>query len=228
MEDEIARRAFTRLFPEEDCKYSFRVVYTGRLKDYGANVSFSSRSMEFKLSRKWYGISEEIQMGIMQELMLKILKRKKKSLYVDLYNNFVKNLHLAVPKNDVDPFLQQSFERINERYFLGLVEMPNLVWGRFATRTFGSYDFKNDRVTISKVFQDIEDPVYLDYVMFHEILHKQRKFFKSGNKTYYHDKRFKMLEKVFEDGERVEKELGRVVGGVKRRRTIQKKFLGWF
>ena len=91
-------------------------------------------------------------------------------------------------------------------------EMPNLVWGRFATTTFGSYDFKSDKVTISSEFKGVEDTKYVDYIMFHEVLHKQRKFYRSGSKTYYHDARFKRLEKVFEDGAQIEKELGRVVG----------------
>ncbi|MBN1544791.1 hypothetical protein JW898_05015 [Candidatus Woesearchaeota archaeon] len=209
-EQDIARKAYTDLFGD-DGSYRFRTVYTGRLKDYGAYVSLSGGLMEFKMSGKWHGISPEIQMGLMQELILKLLKRKKHSMYIDLYNTFVKNLHIAVPKDRNDPQLESSFNRINERYFLGLVERPNLVWGQFATRTFGSYDFKNDTITISRVFKDMEDTTYLDYIMFHETLHKQRKFFKSGNKTYYHDARFKRLEKVFEGGEQIEKELGRAV-----------------
>ena len=162
-------------------------------------------------------------MGLIQELMLKLLKKKKNSMYVDLYNNFVKNLHLAIPKDKSDPQLEESFIRINDRYFLGLVEQPNLVWGRFATTTFGSYDFKNDTVTISRAFKEVEDTVYLDYIMFHEVLHKQRKFFKSGSKTYYHDKKFKRLEKVFENGDVIEKELGRVVGREKAKAYYRKK-----
>lgn len=223
MDNNLAEQAYTHLFPDSTNNYEFILVYTGRVKDYGANVTLSGGVIKFKLSRKWCPISPEIQIGIIQELMLKLLKRKKNSMYIDIYNNFVKSLHLAIPKDRSDPQLEESFIRINERYFLGLVEQPNLVWGRFATTTFGSYDFKADRVTISSAFKDVEDTVYLDYIMFHEVLHKQRKFFKSGSKTYYHDKRFKRLEKVFENGEAIEKELGRVVGREKTKVYYRKK-----
>ena len=223
MEDNIAERAYSSLFPDSLADYEFRIVYTGRIKDYGAYVSLSGRVMEFRMSRKWYPISPEIQMGLMQELILKLLKRKKHSMYIDLYNNFVKSLHLSIPKDRSHPQLEASFSRVNDRYFLGLVEQPNLVWGRFATTTFGSYDFKNDTITISRVFKEVEDTKYVDYIMFHELLHKQRKFFRSGNKTYYHDKRFKRLEKVFEDGEQIEKELSRVVGREKAKAYYRKK-----
>ncbi len=211
----LAEKAYGLLFPNSQANYTFVVTYSGRLKDYGAYVSMKGPLLEFKMSRSWFPISPEIQMGLMQELLLKLFKKKSASMYVDLYNSFVKNLHIAVPKDKVDPELQECFDRVNERYFLGLVEMPNLVWGKFATTTFGSYDFKCDKITISSVFKEVEDTVYLEYIMFHEMLHKQRKFFKSGARTYYHDKKFKRLEKVFEDGPQIEKDLTRVVARVK-------------
>jgi len=209
-EDNLALDSYRTLFKEEEAPYDFSVVYTGRVKDYGAYGLKSGSNISFKLSKKWRGISSEIQMGLIQELMLKLLKRKTHSMHIDLYNNFVRNLHIAIPKDDIDPFLEKSFDRVNERYFLGLVEKPNLVWGKFSTRTFGSYDFKRDRITMSTALKET-DLKYLDYVMFHEMLHKQRKFFKSGTKTYYHDAKFKRLEKVFENSEQIEKELGRAV-----------------
>ncbi len=227
MEEDLASDSYRKLFPDEDSPYFFKVTYNGRLKDYGAYVSLRGKFMEFRLSKKWLDISPDIRMGLVQELMLKIMKRKKHSMNIDLYNNFIKHLHIAIPKDQSEPQLEASFNRVNDRYFLGLVERPNLVWGQFSTRTFGTYDFKTDRITISTVFKETDDK-YLDYIMFHEMLHKQRKFFKSGTKTYYHDSKFKRLEKVFEKGEDIEKELHRVVAREKakayfRAKPVQKK-----
>jgi len=233
-ENNIAEQAYKDLFPESE-GYDFSVEYTGRLKSYGGNVSFRTGHMHFKLSRKWYGVSPEIQMGLIQELMLRLLKKKKQTMYIDLYNNFVRSLHISIPKDKTHPILEASFNRINERYFLGLVERPNLRWGQESVRTFGTYDFKTDTITISKIFQDNEEK-YLDYIMFHETLHKQRKFFKSGTKTYYHDARFKRLEAVFENGEEIEKELGMVarkarvkaIAGKTIQRIRKPRLFGWF
>lgn len=236
---DLAQKAFDNIFSDSNKKYSFNVTYTGRLKDFGSNVCLSGGVMEFKLSKKWFPISDEIKMGLMQELMLKLFKTKKQSMYVDLYNNFIRNLHIAIPKDRSDPLLEESFRRVNERYFLGLVEQPNLIWGSFSIRTFGSYDFKTDTIRVSSIFQN-EEPVFLDYIMFHETLHKQRKFFKSGNKTYYHDKRFKRLERVFENAEQIEKELSKVARRARsragamaafRQKPTQRKrkgLFGWF
>ena len=109
-----------------------------------------------------------------------------------------------------------SFDRVNDRYFLGLVECPNLRWGQHSVRTFGSYDFKTDTVTISRIFHD-QDPILTDYIMFHEVLHKQRKFTRSGSKTFYHDSKFRRAEKVFKDANLVEKRLA----GVARKAKIK-------
>jgi len=210
MQTNLAERAYSNLFPDKENPYELDLVYTGRLKSYGGNVSMRGSFVQFKLSKKWRKISPEIQMGLIQELMLKLLKAKRHSMYIDLYNNFIRSLHIAIPKTQTDPQLEESFNRVNDRYFVGLVERPNLRWGQFSTRTFGTYDFKTDMITVSTVFKDT-DTKYLDYIMYHEALHKQRKFFKSGTKTYYHDARFKRLESVFENGAQIEKELGRVV-----------------
>ena len=210
----------------EKCRYSCRVKYSGRFKDYGANCSLYLGVLEFGMSKKWTNISKEIQIGLVQELMLKLFKHKKRKvktmMYVDLYNNFVKNLHIAVPKNNVNPVLKKSFDRINEEYFLGLVEMPNLIWGNSLT-TLGSYEFKADTVTMSRVLSSAREEL-LDYVMFHEIRNKQRKFERRGSKTSYHDSKFKRLESVFKDRDRLEKELNRLVSRARTKRVVRNIF----
>ncbi|HII71313.1 TPA: hypothetical protein HA265_00995 [Candidatus Woesearchaeota archaeon] len=207
----LAERAYRGLFPDSSANYIFHLNYNGRFKDFGANARMAGNLLELNLSKKWIGVAEEIQMGLMQELILRLVKKRGSgsTMYIDLYNSFVKNLHLAIPKTKSDPVLEESFNRVNDQYFLGLVERPNLRWGGMSTTTFGTYDFKVDTVTISKIFQ-FTDPLYLDYIMFHEVLHKQRKFRRSGSKTYYHDSTFRRAEKVFRDSERIEKSLGRV------------------
>ena len=72
--------------------------------------------------------SKEIQMGLIQELMLKLFKPKNKkeinTIYIDLYNEFVKNLHKTIPKDNVHPFLKASFDRVNEKYLRNTVFNP--------------------------------------------------------------------------------------------------------
>jgi hypothetical protein len=51
--------------------------------------------------------------------------------------------------------------------------------------------------------------------MFHEMLHKQRKFEVRGTKTRYHDRKFRNAEKIYENSKSIEKELNRFVSGVR-------------
>ena len=219
--DYLIEKSFLELYPDRAFNYKPSVIYSGRIKDYGGHILLDHNKLTVKLNRKWFSISEEIQMGFIQELMLRLWKIKGKftTLNIDLYHNFVKNLHLAIPKHRSHPILERSFNRINERYFLGLVERPNLVWTN-ATRVFGTYDYKADTVSISKMLLN-EDPVLLDYVMYHEVLHKQRKFVRSGSKTLYHDRKFKRLEKVFENQEEMERRLKGV--GYKKHLFVEEK-----
>ena len=82
--------------------------------------------------------------------------------------------------------------------------MVNLAWGGFSTSKLGSYEYGSDTVIISNIFK--EHPKLLDYIMYHELLHKKFKFKNSGNRSYHHTKEFKKKEKEFEDPD-IEKKL---------------------
>jgi predicted metal-dependent hydrolase len=195
----LIEEAFKLLYPEKEFNYSPRLVYSGRFKDYNANVQLYRNVLEFKLSKKWQEVSREIQIGLMQELMLKLFKGKKSTMNIDLYNSFVKNLHYAIPKTKSHPLLVESFNRMNQKYFYDLIEQPNLVWGSASKTQLGTYDFKTDTITISKVFSKTE-PVLLDFIMYHEMLHKKHKFSSSkGGRHTYHSSSFRQKEKEFED-----------------------------
>jgi len=200
----VLENAYKNIFPtgERIC----RTVYSGRFKDFGANIELRGNILTLKLSRKFYGVSEEIQEGLAQELVCKMFKKHKRTLEMDLYDNFIKSLHLAIPKTKSTPQLKESFDRINKKYFLELVEMPNVEWGKESKRTMGTYDFKLDKITISTILKNAPDYL-LDYVMFHEVLHKQRKFERKGTKTRYHDKKFRDAERIFRHEDKNMKEI---------------------
>lgn len=69
--------------------------------------------------------------------------------------------------------LDQSFLRINERYFGNRLEMPVLTWSvRRSRRQLGYRDDHLDIICISRWLDRAAVPQYvLDYVMYHEMLH---------------------------------------------------------
>src|SRR3989338_240918 len=206
----FAQKAFNELYPDAEAEIG--VDYSGRLKSYGSRVSynFSKTKFNFTLNKKWKHVDEDIRIGLVQALFLKVFKDKRTTFNADLYNNFVRHLHIAIPKNKIDPLLKESFGRINEKYFSGLIEMPNLVFGQDSVRTLGHYNYKTDTITISNIFKKKTE--LADFIMFHEILHKKHKF-KSGLNNRYHTSKFRKEEKQFENNEYYEKELEKFLRG---------------
>lgn len=222
-------QAFNHLFPGRDFSYNAKLTYSGRFSAYNANIVMQGNRLQANLCKKWKRVSPEIKMGLLQDLYLKMWKRTKSQrgeidhLYLDLYNNFLRNLHLTVEKKQGDPLLEASFARVNERYFLGMVDKPNLEWGRYSTTKLGCYDFKLDQISISKVFQDLihENPALLDVVMYHEMLHKVHKYRSKNGRNCYHDAKFRRAEEQFENFHAVDGELKRALGRVRRQRAVR-------
>lgn len=71
--------------------------------------------------------------------------------------------------------LDESFERVNADYFAGSMPKPTLHWNSVMTlRKFGHYDSARDIVMLSISLDDPSVPQSLvDYVMYHELLHKK-------------------------------------------------------
>jgi hypothetical protein len=208
----MLKQAIDELYGE--FPYTYSLKYSGKFKPYRANIRLSGGNIQLNLSKKWEGVSNDIQIGIVQELLLKILKKRLKPLRtntssIELYNIFMKKIHIAAPKTDIDPVLEGSFDRVNSEYFYGLLEKTNLKWGNVSLSKLGSYEYGTDTIMISKVLDGEQE--MLDYVMYHEMLHKKHKFKKSGSRSYHHTSEFRKDEREFKDSELIEKRLKRLL-----------------
>ena len=167
----LAEEAYHELYPNKESSFNFLLKYSRQFKPYNANVKRYGNHLMFHLSRDWKKISNEIQIGLIQELLTKILKDKKKTMNMELYSLFMKNVHIAAPKTKTEPALEASFNRNNDEFFNGMMDIPNLQWGNDSTSKLGCYEYGSDTITISTIFR-FADPVLMDYVMYHEMLHK--------------------------------------------------------
>ncbi|MBI2655738.1 M48 family metallopeptidase [Candidatus Woesearchaeota archaeon] len=202
----IAEEAFMELYPGKSLSYNISVKYSRQFKPYNANVRRYGNNLVFHLSKDWRKISREIQIGLVQELLTKILKDKKKTMNMELYTMFLKNVHIAIPKTKTDSILEASFNRNNDSFFSGMLDIPNLEWGSDSTSKLGSYEYGSDTITISSIFR-FADPILMDYVMYHEMLHKKFKFESKNGRTLHHSPEFKKMESKFPNHEMLEKEL---------------------
>jgi predicted metal-dependent hydrolase len=190
----VIKRAL-ELFPERNEARSIEIKFSRAFKGYNANCAYTSYKIQFRLSYIWKGVSDEIIIGLLQELFNRIYKKKKHSYNIDMYNDFIKKSTSYTKTKEIDLELKQSFDRVNEEYFHGMIDTPNLVWGQTSLCKLGSYDFMTNSISISKVLRDEER--LLDYVMYHEILHKKMQYKNSKGNKRYHTKEFREKEAAF-------------------------------
>jgi predicted metal-dependent hydrolase len=191
----LVKKAFSELYPEKEMDFDTRLMYSKAFKGFNAKVKYTKTYMEFRLSHGWKDVSEEIQIGLIQSLFNRIYKTNVKTIEIEFYNIFMKKLPGFSQKTKTDPMLEESFERINTEYFNGMMISPNLEFGGKNFRTLGTYDHGTDTIRISNVL--VKDPILLDYVMYHEMLHKKFKYKESGSKTIHHSRQFKEEEKKY-------------------------------
>jgi len=206
---QIIKEAFQQLYPDKEIKHNFRIKYSAKFRPYNANVRLYKNNLTFSLSKEWRKIGKDIKIGLIQELLTKIIKEKKQTINIDLYNLFLKNVHIAAPITNVDSYLEESFERVSENYFSGMMETPNLKWGTDSYHKLGSYEYASDSITISTIFKDADQEL-LDYVMYHEMLHKKFKFQRRNGRTVHHSPEFKRMESLFKNQETCEKGITRL------------------
>lgn len=231
MHHPLAERAFRELFPERPLRKELRIRYSGKFKEFNANIVERSGSLlkpgsiTFSLSRQFDEVGDEIKIGVMQHLLNRLYKTKIDTVEISLYNSFIKKLMDYVKTDDVDPYLKGRFDLLNHQYFDGFMITPNLVWGTHSTTKLGHYAYASDTISISTALKEKEE--LLDYVLYHEMLHKKHKFTETkGGRTRSHTKAFRDEEKKFlmSDGSDPEKRLAAFLQKKKR----QGRLLRWF
>ena len=100
-------------------------------------------------------------------------------------------------------------------FFGGLLEKPNLELSD-GVNTLGHYNYGADTLCITKHL--LQRPDLLDYVMYHEMLHKHHKFSTTNGRSRHHTKAFRDDERKFPNADELEKELSRFVTKTTRRR----------
>jgi hypothetical protein len=108
--------------------------------------------------------------------------------------------------------LNEIFMRVNDVYFGGLMLKPTLTWNRTLTaRKFGHYQPGRDTIMMSITLDDPDVPAYvLDFVMYHELLHKKHGSMTVNGRRLSHSQDFRAEERQFaqyHEAERLIREL---------------------
>ncbi len=95
--------------------------------------------------------------------------------------------------------LAAIFDRVNAAYFAGTLSVPRLTWNKTLThRKLGHYQFNTDTVMLSLSLDDAVVPPYVvEFVMYHELLHKQLGVKRVNGRRYAHTPEFRDAERRF-------------------------------
>jgi hypothetical protein len=229
----LVQQAFSKLFPNKPFNFDASIDYSGKFKGYNSNakMNFRNSTIVFGLSKNWRRVDNEIKIGLLQDLMQRMFKQKSRNtLNIELYNKFMQSIALTAPKTKNHPTLEESYLRVNQKYFLGIVDQPNLTLADSVSK-LGSYDFGTDTITISRILlpPSNANAELLDYVMYHELLHKKLKFSsrQTGLKKRHHTSEFRQKERQFENAAELEMGLSNLVSRQSRSRR-RKLFFGLF
>ncbi len=222
MHEYLIQQAYKELFPEKEFNYTYSLNYSGRFNGFNANVKMRWNHIEINMSKQWKHVSDEIKLGLVQSLLAKVFRKKVSTESIDLYTKFLKNVHIALPKESESEMLMQKFNKINDQFFDGLLEQPSLRWGTFSTRKLGHYDYGSDTIVLSKYLETAPEE-YLEYVLYHEMLHKKHKFSHKNGRSLHHSTAFRTDEAKFPRAEELDKEISKYIS-----RTMPKRSFSFF
>lgn len=117
--------------------------------------------------------------------------------------------------------LAASYERVTARHFpRNPIARPKLFWSKALThRKFGHYDWVNDAIMLSRTLDARDVPEFLvDFVMYHELLHKAHGLRWSGGRSYAHTAAFYADERKFDGHARAEAALTKLAKAARARR----------
>ena len=129
--------------------------------------------------------------------------------HTDAYAELMLDLHAFVEAEPVRQVgcahdLRAVIEAVNARYFHPPLQPATFSWSdSVSARTFGHYVFATDAVLISASLDQPQVPRYaVDFVMFHELLHKKHGVSTRGRRRAMHTAAFRRDERRFHDYDR--------------------------
>jgi hypothetical protein len=119
--------------------------------------------------------------------------------------------HIASPHGHVYD-LEAIFDRLNLRYFHGLLGRPRMTWSRgHARNSLGHYDPAHNTIVISRIFDRPEVPRYaVEYLVYHEMLHLKHPVRLRGSRRSVHPRQFQEEERLFPELEQARRFLKRL------------------
>ena len=66
----LVKTSFQKLYPTKEFPFNAKLKNSKAFNGYNANIKLYNNILEARLSKKWFTISREIQMGLIQSLLI--------------------------------------------------------------------------------------------------------------------------------------------------------------
>ena len=212
--EEIYRRVFHALKPRTatpEIRIQFR-----RFANVNSSIKMESNSIEVKLPDLLEGAPSPVMESLAWILLSKLFRRPVPPAHSHRYKLYLnrkemrRTMHLVKQERGrkflSGPVgeryhLEEIFERLNMRFFNGLMARPELGWSRTISRTIlGHYDPAHNAIVLSRILDGTTaTPLAVEYVMFHEMLHLRHPVEHAGSHRRIHTADFRAAEKQFPD-----------------------------
>lgn len=210
--EEICARVFRLLKPRTPMP-SLRVEYC-RFANADSFIRLEDGRLHVRISDLLEGAPAPVTEALAFILLGKLYRKAVPRIYAHRYRlylnrrDFRRQAHLvrqirgrkfvSGPQGAVYN-LEEIFERLNRRFFDGLLGRPQLGWSRRPSRSMlGHFDPSHNAIIISRIFdQGDKEVLALEYVMFHEMLHLRYPVYHSGSRRRVHTREFREAEKKF-------------------------------
>ncbi|HYN84957.1 MAG TPA: SprT-like domain-containing protein [Pyrinomonadaceae bacterium] len=227
IQDAFRHLAPKRPVPEVDARY---YPYAGLTH----TIRLRSGRVHVRVSDIFAPAPPDVQRALAFMLVSKLLRRRTPPFHEKLYRNYAcrpevlrasdlarrhrGRKQVSTSRGRVYD-LERMFARLNRRYFDGEIEQPTLTWSRRRTRTIlGHHDGVHDTIVISKTLDSEDVPEwFVEFVLFHEMLHIKHPARLINGRRYYHTKSFRAEEQRFPFYEEAQDWLDNFA---RRRRTI--------
>lgn len=161
------------------------------------------------------GFADLARLMFQREGKQQVVERMQSEAYADLMVELESLGGIVEQTRGAFHDLSESFDRVNARYFAGQMARPRLSWSASMTqRKFGHYDHVRDAVMVSSTLDQSRVPAFVvDYLMFHELLHKKHGVRWHNGKGYAHTAEFYAEERTCERYDEAEAWLERLARG---------------
>jgi len=210
--EEIYRRVFRELKPRTPPP-ALTVEFC-RFANPDSSIRLEEGGLRIRISDLFEAAPAPVMEALAHILLGKLYRKPTPAVYSHRYRLYLnrkdvrRQAHLvrqirgrkfiSGPQGDLHN-LEEIFERLNGRFFDGMLGRPLLGWSRGASRNqLGHFDPSHNAIVISRIFDRPRTPALaLEYVMFHEMLHLRYPVDHTKARRCVHTREFKQAEKKF-------------------------------